>query len=115
MPPILPALAQRRGDTDFGALYGYSIRRVAVWRIVHERGFEGPGEANADVEGGQSFTLEHAETAEERHLSVEVAAGGRGVPTSRLREVARQYLDEPDPPRRVIVDRDGRVIRTVEP
>jgi hypothetical protein len=88
---------------------------VAVWLIVHERGFEGPGEASADVEGGLSFTLAHAETAEERHLSVEVAARSRGVPRSRLREVVRQYLDEPDPPRRVIVDRDGRVIRTLEP
>lgn len=86
---------------------------MAEWREVRSWTFEGPGEAGADIEGGHAFALEHTKTGVERQLSIEVARGGRGVSSSRIREVLRQYLDETGPPRCVILDRQGNVIRTV--
>jgi len=86
---------------------------VALWRIDSDWGFDGPAEAGSDVEGGRGFALVHETSGEQRQLSVEVAAGGPGVPGSRLREVARQYLNDPVPPRRVVLDREGKVGRVV--
>jgi hypothetical protein len=48
-----------------------------------------------------------------RSLSIEIAAGSAGVSGSRIDEVLRTYLDDQDPPRRVILDREGNIIRTV--
>ena len=74
---------------------------------------EGPGEAGADIEGARAFALEHKTTGAERQLSIEIARGGHSVSRSRAEEVLRAYLDDEDPPRRVILDRQGNVVRTV--
>lgn len=86
---------------------------MALWRIAREWTYEGSGEAGADVEGGRAFALHNEATGEQRQLSVEVAAGGRGVSPARIREVARSFLGDPDPPRRVVLDREGNVGRVV--
>jgi hypothetical protein len=86
---------------------------VAEWRVVRRWTFEGPGEAGADIEGGHAFALEHTATGAERQLSIEIAAGGPGVSRLRVEEVLRSYLDWDDPPRRVILDRQGNLGRAV--
>jgi hypothetical protein len=85
---------------------------VSTWRITRHWDYSGPSEAGADVEGGRAFALER--DGHEHQLSIDVAAGGRGVSGSQLDEIARGYLNEDVPPRRVVVDREGNVMRTTQ-
>ena len=90
---------------------GTITRPVTLWNVEKEWDYEGSGEPGADVEGGHAFRFKHSQTGEEREFSIEVAAGGPGVPYWRIREVRDKYLDDPDPPRRVKLDRDGNEIQ----
>jgi hypothetical protein len=80
---------------------------MAVWQVTKEWSFEGPGEVGSDVDGGHAFLLKHIGTREEIEFRVELVTGGRGVSSSRVRDVLKKYLNVDDPPRSVKLDRDG--------
>ena len=85
-------------------------RPKRIWRVLRERAFDRAVEGS-DTVGGIAFRLEHVDTAAERDFSILFAAGpsGRVSPSQRLivDEVLERHLREPDPPRRVTLDRSG--------
>jgi hypothetical protein len=82
------------------------------WKIVRSWEFRGPAEPGADCAGGMAFALEPCEGGEERALAVQWATLGRPPSPTKMRNIAKRYLDEPDPPRYVTLDREGRLART---
>lgn len=80
---------------------------MARWSIVRQWPFEGPAEAGSDADGGWAFAL-RSESGEER----QVAAGGvRAASASDAATALQRHRDDPEPPRYITLDREGRKTR----
>lgn len=75
------------------------------WRVAGSRTVAGGGGA------GYSFELVREDTEAERVLEVEIVGGG-AVPRGTIDDLVRSCLAQDEPPRRVVVDGLGRLIRT---
>lgn len=84
---------------------------MAIWRVAKEWKFDAPqGEPalfGADTSSGYGYLLEHVETGEESEFRILIARGPANMTPVRVHEVLRKYLDEPNPPQRVTLDRSG--------
>jgi hypothetical protein len=81
---------------------------VARWKIEREWSAAPTPGTDADV----AFTFHLVANGAERQLTVEYAAPAQLASTSPARKIVAGVLDDETPPRRVIVARDGDVVRT---
>ena len=84
---------------------------MAIWRVAKEWKFDAPPDdpsvGGIDTSGGYGYLLEHVETGEASEFRILIARGPANVTPVRVHEVLRKYLDEPNPPERVTLDRSG--------
>jgi hypothetical protein len=83
---------------------------VAIWRVAKEWKVDVPGDPSAghtNPSSGFGYLLEHVETGEESEFRILIARGPANVTPVRVHEVLRKYLDEPNPPEHVTLDRSG--------
>jgi hypothetical protein len=63
-----------------------------------------------DTEGGHGFALRQIETGAERDFAILLARGPSNATSSDVQRVLEKYLDDPNPPPRVTLDRQGNEI-----